>query len=250
MAASQLDALAGSIRAQLPDRRCARCGWGGAAGGPRRSPRRLVGSPFPSPARHLFRLRRFAGAASAPPAVGPSASTARGRPAWNRRVTAVSSGPASQPAAGAAARRSSGPARAASRPFGSGAQGRGGPPALPAVRRVRARRFLRARASCGGDRGRCSPGSRRRPTACSAWSGSRPPPASSAPGGCTDSSACALGALMPAIAFGAGASAVRPRIARTIRPASSVGMPRQAVQATRPDVAGRRSAADVWSWVM
>ena len=55
---------------------------------------------------------------------------------------------------------------------------------------------------------------------------------------------------MPAIAFSAGASAVSPCIARTIRPVYSVGMPRQAVHAMRADDVGRRSAAHVWSWVM
>ena len=57
-------------------------------------------------------------------------------------------------------------------------------------------------------------------------------------------------ALMPAIAFSAGASAVSPCIARTISSVSSAGMPKQAVHATRSDVVGRRLSVDVWSWVM
>ena len=57
-------------------------------------------------------------------------------------------------------------------------------------------------------------------------------------------------ALMPAMVFSTGASAVSPCITRTISSVSSVGMPRQAVHATRSDDIGRRFAADVWSWVM
>ena len=55
---------------------------------------------------------------------------------------------------------------------------------------------------------------------------------------------------MPASAFSAGASAVSPCIARTIRSVSLVGMPRQADHATRSEVVGRRLSGDVWSWVM
>ena len=57
-------------------------------------------------------------------------------------------------------------------------------------------------------------------------------------------------ALIPAIAFSAGASAVSPCITGTIRSVSSVGMPRQADHATRSEVVGRRLSGDVWSWVM
>ena len=54
-------------------------------------------------------------------------------------------------------------------------------------------------------------------------------------------------ALTPARAFSAGASAVRPCMARVINSVSVAGMPRQAVHATRAAVVGRGFFAVGWS---
>ena len=146
VAAARLEALAGAGSAQLADRRTARRGRGGAGGSVRLGPAPPGRFAIPSAGVRPARLRRSADAAPRRAAVRAAASTADAGRAEHRRVKATACGPASPPAAGAAARRSRGPGCAACRFCGSGARCRGGPRAPRAVRRVRARRCRLGRA--------------------------------------------------------------------------------------------------------